>query len=95
MALLSLQHDHLLAIVLGHMTSNNETVYRQNAMSEPLCGNYDIKRETVHCYPQNVKHCCVKRACSLMWPDAVDRISAPFSKFAFVLFCRYNTEIAQ
>ena len=42
--------------------------------------NYDVKRETVHCYPRNVDRCCT-------WPDVVAGISARFSKFAFVLFC--------
>ena len=42
--------------------------------------NYDVKWETVHCYPRNVDRCCT-------WPDVVAGISARFSKFAFVLFC--------
>ena len=42
--------------------------------------NYDVKRETVHCYPRNVDRCCT-------WPDVVAGISARFSKFAFVLSC--------
>ena len=42
--------------------------------------NYDIKREIFHYYPQNVDRCCT-------WPGVVTRISARFSKFAFVLFC--------
>ena len=42
------------------MTSNNETVSRSfppNAMSGQHCENYDVKRETVHCYPRNVDRC--------------------------------------
>ena len=27
-------------------------------MSGQLCENYDVKQETVHCYLQNVDHCC-------------------------------------
>ena len=42
--------------------------------------NYDVKRETVHCYPRNVDRCCT-------WPDVVAGISARFLKFPFVLFC--------
>ena len=42
--------------------------------------NYDVKRKIVHYYPRNVDRCCT-------WPDVVAGISAPFSKFAFVLFC--------
>ena len=49
-------------------------------MSGQHCENYDVKRETVHCYPRNVDRCCT-------WPDVVAEISARFSKFAFVLFC--------
>ena len=41
---------------------------------------YDVKRETVHCYPRNVDRCCTL-------PDVVAGISARFSKFGFVLFC--------
>ena len=44
-------------------------------MSGQHCENYDVKRETVHCYPRNVDRCC--------W-----NLSALFKlKFAFVLFC--------
>ena len=60
------------------MTSNNE-----NAMSGLRCENYDVKRETVHCYPRNVDRCC-------MWSEVAWccrwNLSA-FFKFAFVLFC--------
>ena len=49
-------------------------------MNGQHCENYDVKRETVHCYPRNVDRCCT-------WPDVVDGISARFSKSAFVLFC--------
>ena len=42
-------------------------------MSGQHCENYDVKRETVHCYLRNV--------------DAVAGILARYSKFAFVLFC--------
>ena len=49
-------------------------------MSGQHCENYDVKWETVHCYPRNVDRCCT-------WPDVVAGISARFSKFAFVLFC--------
>ena len=27
-------------------------------MSGQRCENYDVKRETVHCYPRNVDRCC-------------------------------------
>ena len=60
-----------------------------NAMSGQHCKNYDVKQETVHCYPRNVDRWTlhVIRACSWRWPDVVARISPHFSKFAFVLFC--------
>ena len=29
-----------------------------NAVSEQHCENYDVKQETVHCYPRNVDRCC-------------------------------------
>ena len=53
-------------------------------MSGQHCENYDVKREAVHCYPRNVDRCSVR---DQRWPDVVARISARFSKFAFVLFC--------
>jgi len=77
-------------LVHGHMTSNNETVYHQMPWAGQHCENYDVKRETVHCYPQNVDRCQVIRACSSRWPDVVAGISVRFSEFAFVLFC-YRT----
>ena len=43
-------------LVHGHMTFNNETVSCQLPQG---CENYDVKRETVHCYPQNVGRCCM------------------------------------
>ena len=49
-------------------------------MSRQRCENYDVKRETVHCYPRNV-------ARDQRWPDVVAGISARFSIFASVLFC--------
>ena len=47
-------------------------------MSGQHCESYDVKRETVPCYP--VIHC---------WPllHLMAGISARFSNFAFVLFC--------
>ena len=50
-----LQRPHSLASSWSHMTSNNETVYRQQH-----CENYDVKRETDHCYPRNVDRFCNK-----------------------------------
>ena len=49
-------------------------------MSEQHCENYDVKRETVHCYPVNS---------SLLTAVARDgwNLSAVFKNFAFVLFC--------
>ena len=46
-------------------------------MSGQHCESYDVKRETVHCYPV---HC---------WPllHVMAGISVRFSNFAFVLFC--------
>jgi len=62
-------------LVHGHMTSNNETVYHQMPWAGQHYENYDVKRETVHCYPQNVDRCQVIRACSSRWPDVVAGIS--------------------
>ena len=44
-------------LVHGHTTSNNET-FPPNAMSGQHCEDYDVKQETVHCYPRNVDRCC-------------------------------------
>ena len=53
-------------------------------MSGQHCKSYDVKRETVHCHPRNVDRCFTIRG----GPDVVVAgISAPFSKFAFALFC--------
>ena len=41
-------------------------------MSGQHCENYDVKRETVHCYPRDVD---------------LAGVSVSFSKFAFFLFC--------
>ena len=40
-------------LVHGHMTSNNETVSCQMPWAGQHCESYDVKRETVHCYPVN------------------------------------------
>ena len=70
-------------LVHGHMTSNNETVSCQM----PWAGNI-AKTMT-----SNEKQFTVTRkmltavARDQRWPDVVARISARFSKFAFVLFC--------
>ena len=70
-------------LVHGHMTFNNETVSCQLPQG---CENYDVKRETVHCYPQNVGRCC-------MWSERTVEVgvllllasqTVCFSKFAFV-----------
>ena len=49
-------------------------------MSGQHCESYDVKRETVHCYPVNS---------SLLTAVARDgwNLSAVFKNFAFVLFC--------
>ena len=46
-------------------------------MSGQHCESYDVKRETVHCYPRNVDRCCT-------WSLESQR---GFQNFAFVLFC--------
>ena len=66
-------------LVHVHMTFNNETV--SNAMSGQHCESYDVKRETVHCYPINS---------SLLTAVAHDgrNLSAVFKFcFCFVLLC--------
>ena len=73
-------------LVHGHMTSNNEN-FPPNAMSGRHCEIYDVKRETVHCYPRNVDLLTAVTR-DQRQPDVVAGISAGrFSKFAFVLFC--------
>ena len=52
-------------------------------MTGQHCENYDVKQETVHCYPEMLT--AVAR--DQRWPNVVAGISARFSKFAFVLFC--------
>ena len=42
-------------MVAWHLTMN---CFPPNAMSGQHCENYDVKRETVHCYPRNVDRCC-------------------------------------
>ena len=70
-------------LVYGHMTSNHETVSRQM----PWAGN------TAKTMTSNGKQFTVTREMltavptDLRWPDVVPRISARFSKIAFVLFC--------
>ena len=53
-------------------------------MSGQHCENYDVKRETVHCYPGNSSLLPAK-----CWPllHVTARISARFSNLAFVSFC--------
>ena len=58
-------------------------------MSGQHCKNYDVKRETVHCYPRNVD----RVARDQRWPDVVAGISVRFSKFAFVLFCYITNDL--
>ena len=61
-------------------------------MNGQHCENFDVKRETVHCYPWNVDRCRhVIRACSWRWPDVVAEIMMRFSKFALVLFCHITS----
>ena len=61
---------------------NNETVSRQMpwASSGQHCENYDVKRETVHCYPRNVDRCCT-------WSEVSWRCHWNFSAFFKVCFC--------
>ena len=55
-----------------------------NAMSGQYCENYDVKRETVHCYPRNVDRCCT-------WSERVVEgglmLSPDLSAFFKILFC--------
>ena len=54
-------------------------------MSGQHCQNYDVKRETVHCYPRNVDRCCTwsEVAWCCRW-----NLSAFFKIcFCFVLLC--------
>ena len=47
------------------MTSNNKNCFPPNALSGQHCENYDVKRETVHCYPRNVDRCCTWLECAV------------------------------
>ena len=49
-------------------------------MSRQHCENYDVKRETVHCYQRNVDHCC--------WN------LSKFFKFCFVLVCHLTNHLS-
>ena len=75
-------------LVHGHMTSNNETVYRQM----PWVGN-DAKTngKIAHCYPRNVdmQLLHVIRACSCGWPDVVAGNSAGFLKICLCVVLLY------
>ena len=58
-------------------------------MSGQHCENYDVKRETVHCYPRNVDRC-------FTWPEVAWwcrwNLSAFFNIF-FCLVCLYNKSL--
>ena len=55
-----------------------------NAMSGQHCENYDVKQETVHCYPRNVDRCCT-------WSERVVEgglmLSPDLSAFFKICFC--------
>ena len=59
-------------------------------MSGQHCENYDIKRETVHCYPWSVDHCCTWSEVAWCCPWTSQRV---FQKFAFVLFCYITSHL--
>ena len=86
----SLHFSHYSApihgLVHGHMTSNNETVSCYDI--------YDVKRETVHCFPRKywpLLH--VIRASSWRWSDVVAGISARFFKICFCFVLLYNKSL--
>ena len=58
-------------------------------MSGQHCENYDVKRETVHCYPRNVDRCC-------MWSEVTWcgrwNLSA-FLKLCFCFVLLYNKSL--
>ena len=60
-------------LVQSHMTSNNE-------MSGQHCENYDVKRETVHCYLRNVDCCCT-------WSEVAWCCRWNLSAFFKICFC--------
>ena len=49
-------------------------------MSGQHCENYDVKRETVHCYPRNVDRCCT-------WPEVAWCCHWNLSAFFKICFC--------
>ena len=53
-------------LVHCHMTSNNETVPAKR--QTPWAGNYDVKREAVHCYPRKLSlFCCCTWISARFW----------------------------
>ena len=64
-------------------------------MSWQHCENYDVKRETVHCYPRNVDRCCTwsERVVEggLMLSQESQRIFQNLLLFCFVLL--YNKSL--
>jgi len=77
-------------LVYGHITSNNENCLPPwpNAMSGQHCENYDVKRETVHCYPRNVDRCC-------MWSERAveDVVAGNSARFCFCFVLLYNKSL--
>ena len=66
-----------------------------NALSGQHCKNYDVKRETVHCYPRNVDCCCTwsERAVEggLILSQESQRVFQNLLLFCFVLL--YNKSL--
>ena len=42
----------------AHSLASSWNCLPSNAMTGQHCENCDVRRETVHCHPQNVYHCC-------------------------------------
>ena len=65
-------------LVHGHMICNNKT--------EQHCENYDIKWETVHCYPRNVNRCCMWSKCAVKGGLMLSQVSQHVFQ-NLLLFC--------
>ena len=53
-------------LVHGHITSNDEIkLFSAKCHEQVTLQTYDIKRETVQCYPRNVDRCYTRSECAV------------------------------
>ena len=65
--------------------------YIAGNMSGQHCENYDVKRETVHCYPRNVDCCCTWSEHAESW--CCRKILTVFFKICFCFVVLYNKSL--